>query len=92
MRVIGGKWAVLVLWHLRGATLRYSELRRRLAGVSHKMLAQRLRELEADGLVHRTVYPVVPPRTEYRLTDEGRRLLPALEAMQQWGVSHKEGA
>ncbi len=88
---IGSKWAALVLWHLRDGTLRYSELRRRLSGVSHKMLAQRLRELEADGLVHRTVYPVVPPKTEYALTEEGKRLIPALLAMQQWGLAYKEG-
>ncbi len=90
LSTIGSKWAALILWHLRDSTLRYSELRRRLPGVSHKMLAQRLRELEADGLVSRTVYPVVPPKTEYTLTDEGQRLLPALRAMQQWGVQYKE--
>ena len=90
LNTIGSKWAALILWHLRDETLRYSELRRRLDGVSHKMLAQRLRELEADGLVRRTVYPVVPPKTEYALTDEGRRLLPALRAMQQWGLGYKD--
>ena len=89
LSTIGSKWAALVLWHLRDETLRYSELRRRLPGVSHKMMAQRLRELEADGLVSRTVYPVVPPKTEYTLTTEGKRLLPTLHAMQQWGVGYK---
>ena len=92
LSAVGSKWAALVLWHLRGGTLRYSEVRRRLDGISHKVLAQRLRELEADGLVSRTVYPVVPPKTEYALTDEGRRLLPALVAMQQWGLAYKEAA
>lgn len=92
LSVIGSKWAALVLWHLREETLRYSALRRRLDGVSHKMLAQRLRELEGAGLVARTVYPVVPPKTEYALTDEGRRLLPTLRAMQQWGLVYKEAA
>lgn len=90
LSTIGSKWAVLILWHLREATLRYSELRRRLPGVSHKMLAQRLRELEADGLVQRTVYAVVPPKTEYNLTPEGERLLPILRAMQQWGIAYKQ--
>lgn len=90
LSTIGSKWAALILWHLRDRTLRYSALRRRLAGISHKMLAQRLRELEADGLVRRTVYPVVPPKTEYTLTPEGRRLLPALRAMQQWGLAYKD--
>ena len=89
LSTIGSKWAVLILWHLRESTLRYSELRRRLSGVSHKMLAQRLRELEADGLVDRTVYPVVPPKTEYALTEEGARLIPTLRAMQQWGMTYK---
>ena len=55
------------------------------------VVAQRLRELEADGLVERTVYPVVPPKTEYALTEEGKRILPALRAMQQWGMAYKEG-
>jgi DNA-binding HxlR family transcriptional regulator len=81
-----------VLWHLRGGTRRYSEIRRAIPGITHKMLAQRLRELEADGLVHREVYPVVPPRTEYTLTDEGERVIPALEAMQQWGMRYKTPA
>lgn len=89
LSTIGSKWAALVLWHLRDGTLRYSELRRRLGDVSHKMLAQRLRELEADGLVQRTVYPVVPPHTEYALTPEGERLIPTLVAMQQWGLAYK---
>ena len=90
LRTLQGKWKVLILWHLRDATLRYSALKRRLGGVSHKMLSQQLRELEGDGFVHREVYPVVPPKTEYSLTDEGRTLLPVLTAMQQWGLRHKQ--
>ena len=74
---------------LREETLRYSELRRRLPKITHKMLSQQLRELEADGLVNRTVYPVVPPKTEYALTEEGRTLRPMLTAMQQWGLRYK---
>jgi len=85
-----GKWKVLILWHLRNATLRYSELRKRLPKVSHKMLSEKLRELESDGLVHRELFPVVPPKTEYSLTEEGETLLPILSAMQQWGVRYKE--
>lgn len=85
-----GKWKVLILWHIRQSTLRYSEIRRKLPKVSHKMLSQQLRELEADGLIHRELYPVVPPKTEYSLTDEGLTLLPVLTAMQQWGVRYKE--
>lgn len=87
-----GKWKVLILWHLREATLRYSELRRRLPRVTHKMLSQQLRELEADGLVDRTVYAVVPPKTEYALTQEGRTLVPVLTALQQWGLRFKQPA
>ena len=86
---VQGKWKVLILWHLREETLRYSELRRRLPKITHKMLSQQLRELEADGLVNRTVYPVVPPKTEYALTEEGRTLRPMLTAMQQWGLRYK---
>lgn len=85
-----GKWKILILWHLRDATLRYSELRRALPKVTHKMLSQQLRELEADGLIHREVYPVVPPKTEYSLTSEGRTLIPVLTAMQQWGLRYHQ--
>jgi DNA-binding HxlR family transcriptional regulator len=87
--VLEGKWKVLILWNLRGETLRYSEIRDAVGDISDKMLAQQLRGLEADGLIDRRVYPVVPPKTEYRLTDEGRRLVPVLTAMQQWGLAYK---
>lgn len=89
LSAIGGKWKILILWNLREATLRYSALRRALPKVTHKMLSQQLRELAADGLVHREVYPVVPPKVEYSLTDEGRRLVPVLREMQQWGLRYK---
>jgi DNA-binding HxlR family transcriptional regulator len=89
---VSGKWKVLILWHLRNATLRYSELRARLPRVTHKMLAQQLRELESDGLIDRMVYPVVPPKVEYSLTGRGREMLPALEALRQWGMRYKVGA
>ena len=89
LSAIGGKWKILILWNLRDATLRYSALRRALPKVTHKMLSQQLRELAADGLVHREVYPVVPPKVEYSLTDEGRRLVPVLREMQQWGMHYK---
>ena len=89
LSTVAGKWKILLLWHLRQGTLRYSDLRRRLPKISHKMLAQQLRDLEADGLVHRKVYPVVPPKTEYTLTAEGERMVPALVALQQWGLAYK---
>lgn len=85
IHLIGGKYKAIILWHLMNGTLRYSELHRRMPGATDKMLAQQLRELEKDGLIHRTVYPVVPPKTEYSLTDFGKSLTPILDAMCSWG-------
>ena len=89
LSTVQGKWKVLILWHLRNATLRYSAIRRKLNGITHKMLSQQLRELEADGLIHREVYPVVPPKVEYSLTKEGCTLIPMLTEMQRWGMRYK---
>jgi DNA-binding HxlR family transcriptional regulator len=83
--VIGGRWKVPILWHLFKGTLRFSELRRGLEGVTQKMLTQQLRELESDGIVNRKVYPQVPPKVEYSLTGEGQSLKPVVEAMCKWG-------
>lgn len=88
IRLIGGKYKAVILWHLMNSTLRYSELHRRLPKATDKMLAQQLRELEKDGLIHREVYPVVPPRTEYSLTDFGNSLAPILEEMCNWGEQY----
>src|SRR5215471_3757054 len=88
--VIGGKWKPLILWWLHQDTLRFGELRRRIPGITEKMLTQHLRELEADGIVHRQVYPVVPPRVEYSLTEYGCSLKQALEAICAWGRIHME--
>lgn len=85
---IGGKWKGLILWHLRLETLRFSQLQRRLQSVTQKMLTQQLRELEADGLVHRQVYAEVPPRVEYSMTECGRTVTPILEQMCQWGQDY----
>ena len=87
---IGGKWKVLILWKLMDGTLRYSELRRALGDITHKMLAQQLRELEADGLIVRTVYPVIPPKVEYTLAEAGDRLRPVIAAMSEWGLAYRE--
>ena len=88
IKTIEGRWKILILFHLFGApVLRFSELRRAIAGVSQKMLIQQLRELEKDGIVERKVYPEVPPRVEYRLTKVGTALRPALKALQSWAVS-----
>lgn len=90
LSVIQGKWKILILWHLRNGTRRYSELRKAMPRITHKMLSQQLKELEADGVVHREVYPVVPPKVEYSLTQEGLSLMPMLEEMQLWGMRFKQ--
>lgn len=88
IQLIGGKYKAVILWHLMNDTLRYSELHRKIPKVTDKMLAQQLRELERDGLISRTVYPVVPPKTEYSLTDFGKSLAPILDAMCDWGTDY----
>jgi DNA-binding HxlR family transcriptional regulator len=85
LAVVGGKWKASILWHLAQSTMRFSDLQRQFAETTRKMLTQQLRELEADGLVHREVYPQVPPKVEYSLTDKGRSLTPVLEMMCDWG-------
>ncbi|MEY8391147.1 transcriptional regulator [Lachnospiraceae bacterium] len=88
--LIGGKYKSVILWHLMGKTLRYSELHKLIPNATDKMLAGQLRELEKDGLINRKVYPVVPPKTEYSLTDFGRTLVPILDAMCDWGTIYLE--
>ncbi|MFI5909822.1 winged helix-turn-helix transcriptional regulator [Dactylosporangium sp. NPDC051541] len=85
---IGDRWTVLVVGVLGDGDARFSELRRRVEGVSQKMLTQTLRGLERDGLVRRTVHAEVPVRVEYALTDAGRTLLGPLRALQQWSIEH----
>ena len=87
MAVIGGRWTPVVLAHLKESPRRYSELRRLIPDISEKMLAQRLRELQAEGIVSRTVVEVTPPHVRYDLTDAGRGLAPALQALYEWGES-----
>ena len=85
MRVLEGRWKLILLFHLFGGQVRrYSELEKSIPGISQKMLAQQLRALEADGLVRRTVYPEVPPKVEYQLTDWGQALCPVLDALLSW--------
>ncbi len=94
-RVLEGRWKLAIVFRLFAFdSLRYSELERSLPGVSQKVLAQRLRELERDGIVGRTVHPEVPPRVEYCLTERGRALRPVLGSLREWSVSGKvtEGA
>ena len=89
MDKIGGKYKAIVLYHLKeDGTLRFSELSRHIPQATAKMLTQQLRELEADGIVHREVYPVVPPKTEYSLTEYGATLGPIIQAICDWGDAH----
>lgn len=85
--IIGGKWKVLILWHLNEPQ-RFGELRRKVSGVSEKMLIQQLRELEATGVVSRKDYQEVPPRVEYSLTPFGRSLKAAMAPLCEWGKKH----
>ena len=86
--LIGGKYKALILWHLSEGKLRFSELRRAIANATPKMLTQQLRELEAQKLISREVFPVVPPKVEYSLTELGKSLMPILVAMRDWGASY----
>ncbi len=86
--LIGGKYKALILWHLSEGVLRFSELRSRIPKATPKMLTQQLRELEEQALIHREVYPVIPPKVEYSLTETGRSLLPILVAMRDWGADY----
>ncbi|WP_420936122.1 winged helix-turn-helix transcriptional regulator [Alteromonas sp. A081] len=90
LEIIGGKWKGVILWHLCHKTLRFSQLRRRLQGVTQKMLTQQLRELERDKLVNRKVYAEVPPRVEYSLTELGRTLEPTLRQLCDWGKQYND--
>ena len=90
IEVFGGKWKPLILWWLQQRTWRFAELRRQIPGITEKMLAQQLRELEADGIVDRRVYPTVPPKVEYSLTEYGRSLKRALRSLCDWGRAHIE--
>lgn len=88
---IGDRWTVLIVGALGEGTLRFNELRRRVAGISQKMLTQTLRELERDGIVRRTVHPEVPVRVEYRLTSAGESLRDPLRALEKWSIEHLGG-
>lgn len=85
LSVIGGKYKCIILYHLSQEVLRFSQLQRMIPNVTAKMLSQQLHDLENFGLIHKTIYPVVPPKTEYRLTDFGKTLSPIVTAMCDWG-------
>lgn len=88
VHLIGGKYKSVILWHLKDRILRYNELHKLVPNATPKMLTQQLRELEKDNLIGRTVYPVVPPKTEYYLTDFGKSVIPVLDAMCTWGTAY----
>ena len=90
LEVIDGKWKGVILYHLQGGVLRFGDLRRRMPGVTQRMLTKQLRALEADGLILRTVYAAVPPRVEYRLSDLGETLRPVIETLRAWGEAHRD--
>ena len=87
LSLIGGKYKALILWHLSGGTLRFNQLQKAVTATP-RMLTLQLRELENDGLITRTVYPEVPHRVEYTMTDLGRSLMPILTAMRNWGAGY----
>lgn len=91
LSIIGGKWKMLILWHLgKEGTKRFGELKALIPGITQRMLVNQLRELENDYIVKRVVYPVVPPKVEYSLTDEGKSLMPILDAMYSWGRNYMD--
>lgn len=86
MDVLGGKYKPIIVYALMEKTLRYNEIQKAIPKATPRMLSKQLRELEADGILQRTVYPVVPPKTEYSLTELGRSLIPVIEAIEAWGT------
>jgi DNA-binding HxlR family transcriptional regulator len=91
--VVGGKWKPMILYALRTGTKRFSELRREIPEATQQMLTQQLRQLEADGIISRKVYPVVPPKVEYTLTEMGWGLVPIFDLLERWGervIAHKD--
>ena len=88
LELIGGKYKALILWHLSESTLRFSELRKVIKNATPKMLTQQLRELEAQKLINREGFPIIPPRVEYSLTELGHSLMPILVAIRDWGAKY----
>ena len=90
LALIGGKYKTLILWHLKDTILRFNEIKKLIPKATPKMLTQQLRELESDGLIIRVVYPVVPPKVEYSLSDFGKSIIPILDSMCDWGSDYLE--
>lgn len=92
IKLLEGRWKLMLLFHLfDGKVQRYSDFEKLIPQISQKMLSQQLKKLEADGIVHRTVYPQVPPKVEYRLTEWGQALCPALDALLHWAEQKNSG-
>lgn len=89
VQLIGSKWKLLILRNLLVRPWRFNELQRNLEGISQKVLTDSLRSMEADGIITRTVYPEVPPRVEYALSELGESMRPIIAAMEQWGIKYK---
>ncbi|QLG44458.1 winged helix-turn-helix transcriptional regulator [Costertonia aggregata] len=85
MRKIGGKWKPIILYLISKGGNRFGILQRGIEGISKQMLTKQLRELEADGILHREIFPEIPPRVEYSITEKGRSLFPVIESMRSWG-------
>lgn len=91
LQVIGGKWKPIIIHRLgTEGTLRFSEVKRSIPNITQKMLTQQLRELEADGIVHREVYPQVPPKVEYSLTELGQTIMPVIKNLCLWGKKYEQ--
>ena len=89
VRLIGSKWKLLIIRNLLQRPWRFNELKKNLEGISQKVLTDSLRSMEADGIVTRTVYPEVPPRVEYTLSELGESMRPVMDAMEKWGINYK---
>lgn len=92
LEIIGGKWKLVILYNLLEGTKRFGELRRAMPHVTQRMLTRQLRELEEDGLLHREVYPQVPPKVEYSLTEIGKSLEPIVRQIDDWGEWYRREA
>ena len=89
---IGGTWKMPILWRLKDRVMRYSELKKDIPRITHKMLTSQLRQLEEEGFIHRKVYPVVPPKVEYSITDKGKTAIPIINAIREYGLQLMEEA
>lgn len=89
IQIVGGRWKGIVIWNLREQKMRFGELKKVLVTINDKMLSQVLKELEEQGVVNRKVYEVIPPKVEYSLTTEGKKLLPIMQAMNDYGRKYE---